>query len=658
LAWLAASALCAAAETRIRINGIQDRSEQQVLDLMGERLYHIKTKPASPSRADDAAFLVRQALQKDGYADVQVAWKIVNSNEILLTVGPSKRLTLGTVSVLGVGNSDATRLTRLFRSPADKDRLYGELSPFREDDVVTGISFIKQDLQAHGYWAAVASIEKRDPDPASGKIHLSIRVAPGPLHHLAAAKISSTQSHAADVVASTVKPYIGQAATTANLNSMRNAVEEALLSRGYPDAKITMRNSLSTPAFIPDFSVELGTRVRLRRITADGLVRTRPARIQQRMHDLESNWYDKAAMNKRLRELLATGAYSSARVETVPVGDHLIDATLHFEESNARETTYALGAGSYQGPIGRFTYTDRNLWGELLGFSTGFEVSGRGILGETSLTNPWLFGTDYALSGRIYALSYSPDGYDSLTSGVDATLSRKFDQHYKITLVAGFSVVDISADGLPADTLGETIYSHPLLRLTQALDYRDNPVVPKTGWHLEMPLQIGSTIGHQSTAYFKSGLIGAWYHPINADYQVAIGGQFGMIIPTGDDADFPIDLRYFNGGGRSVRSFPERELGPTAGTHNYPIGGNAYWTTNAEIIRNIRGPLKLVGFFDAGTLSETFSTLGSAEVELAAGLGLRFDLPIGPIRFEYGYNLTKDPGEPTGTFHFAIGSAF
>jgi len=211
---------------------------------------------------------------------------------------------------------------------------------------------------------------------------------------------------------------------------------------------------------------------------------------------------------------------------------------------------------------------------------------------------------------------------------------------------------------LPADTLGETIYSHPLLRLTQALDYRDNPVVPKTGWHLEMPLQIGTTIGHQSTAYFKSGLIGAWYHPINADYQVALGGQFGMITPTGDDADFPIDLRYFNGGGRSVRSFPERELGPTAGTHNYPIGGNAYWTTNAEIIRNIRGPLKLVGFFDAGTLSETFSTLGSAEVELAAGLGLRFDLPIGPIRFEYGYNLTKDPGEPTGTFHFAIGSAF
>ncbi|NJR42966.1 MAG: BamA/TamA family outer membrane protein [Akkermansiaceae bacterium] len=50
--------------------------------------------------------------------------------------------------------------------------------------------------------------------------------------------------------------------------------------------------------------------------------------------------------------------------------------------------------------------------------------------------------------------------------------------------------------------------------------------------------------------------------------------------------------------------------------------------------------------------------MGSAEVELAAGMGLRLDLPIGPVRLEYGYNLTRNPGEPAGTIHFAIGAAF
>jgi outer membrane protein insertion porin family len=45
-------------------------------------------------------------------------------------------------------------------------------------------------------------------------------------------------------------------------------------------------------------------------------------------------------------------------------------------------------------------------------------------------------------------------------------------------------------------------------------------------------------------------------------------------------------------------------------------------------------------------------------VEVAAGLGLRLDLPIGPVRLEYGHNMTQGRGEPGGTWHFAIGTTF
>ena len=48
---------------------------------------------------------------------------------------------------------------------------------------------------------------------------------------------------------------------------------------------------------------------------------------------------------------------------------------------------------------------------------------------------------------------------------------------------------------------------------------------------------------------------------------------------------------------------------------------------------------------------------GSSEIELAAGLGLRLDLPIGAVHLEYGYNLTQNPGQPAGTFHFATSAA-
>ena len=651
-------AAAAAADTRVRVEGLHGKTEAQVLDLMGGRLYQVRANPASPSRADDAAFLVRQVLQNDGYADVHVDWKIAGPNEIVLTVGPAARVTLGKVSVLGVDGREANRLSRLFRRPADKNRAAGDAPPFREDDVATGLSYLKQDLQAQGYWAAAAAIESRRPGGRGGAVDLVIRVTRGPLHHLARAKVSSSDGRIVALVATTADPFSGRPATTANLNAMRSAVEEAFLSRGYAEAKLTMSSSLAAAAFIPVFTVEAGSRVRLRQLTADGLQRTNPQRIQRRMHALENHWYNTAAMHKRLRELLATGAFSSARVETRPVADNLIDATLHFEEAKAREITLAAGAGSYQGPIARVTYADRNLRGELLGFSAGFELSARGVLGETRITDPWLLGSDYAGSARIYALLSAPEGYDSFDSGLDGSISRKFGDHYKIELLAGWSMVNNNESGLPRAALGETVYAHPRLRLTQTLDYRDNPVLAKAGWHLELPLQLGAAVGDQTASYCKAGLSGGWYHQLTANYQVAIGGQCGLLIPTGDGTEFPIDLRYFNGGARSVRSFPERELGPTAGSGHYATGGEAAWAANLELIRALGGPVKLVGFLDAGTLSQSYQDLGSADIELAAGLGLRLDLPIGPVRLEYGFNLTQDSGEPAGTFHFAIGAAF
>ena len=58
---------------------------------------------------------------------------------------------------------------------------------------------------------------------------------------------------------------------------------------------------------------------------------------------------------------------------------------------------------------------------------------------------------------------------------------------------------------------------------------------------------------------------------------------------------------------------------------------------------------------DLGTASDG---PGGGDVNMAVGAGLRLNLPIGPIRAEYGYNLTRDYPEPSGTFHFAIGVNF
>jgi outer membrane protein insertion porin family len=647
----------AAADTTVHITGTTRKSEGQVLELMAGRLEHVRKHDASPSRADDAAFLVRQVLQKDGYPDVKVTSKIVSRNDIVLTVQEGVRLEVGKVTVTGVPPEEADKFAKLYARPARKDHpLSTDSAPYRKEDEEEGLSYIRQELNSQGYWDADAKIAKHDPDPATGQINPFIEVRQGGLYTIGAARIVSPDSHAAGSTKALADPFIGKKATTGNLNAMRLAVEQSFVSNGYPDAKINMGRVLEGSKFVPEFSIDLGKRVRLNKIRIDGLKRTDPDRIASRMEDLEGDWYDEAAMNKRIRGFLATGAFSGVNVEKTAVSGDRIDATLHFEETKAKEITLAAGADSYQGPILRTTYEDRNLFGQVIGFSSGFEFSGRGVLGETKVTDPWLLGSDVSGTARVYAMTFSREGYTSFETGLDSKVTWKFGSHYTLDVLAGYSLINLAEDGLPSSALGETVYTNPRIRLTQSLDFRDSAVLPKSGWHLENPVEIGAAIGDLTSGYLKTNLTGGWYHKLSPKYDLGFGGELGLLIPSGDGTDLPIDLRLFNGGARSVRSFPERELGPSV--DGYPVGGEAAWSTNLELIRTISGSVKAVGFFDAGSLARSVNDVSQSQLELAAGLGLRLDLPIGPVRIEYGYNLTRDPGDPVGTLQFAIGLAY
>ena len=646
----------AAGETRVRIDGLQRKSEGQVLQLLGERLVHVRNKPATPPRADDAAFLVRQSLRNDGYTQAEVNWRIASPEEIVLTVREGPRLELGSVEIQGAPDADAARrMSRLFASRADRNRPFGFSDPpFREEDVDAGLALLRQDLQAAGHWGAEVELgERRDGEQV---VDLVVNVNAGPVFTIGTPVNRSADGRGLARARMTAEPFVGTAATTSQLNALRLAMETAFTSRGYPNARIRMGRKLEGGRFIPEFDIDLGERVRLAEVRVDGLERTRDSRVLRRFRSLEGEWYDEAAMNRRVSALLGSGAFSSVRIETEEIGPRTIRNTLHLEEARAREVSLAGGFGSYEGYILRASYADRNLFGRLLGLSTGVEVSNLGILGETRVTDPWLFARDLSGTLRHYALSFSREGYDSLETGLEGILGWRVGRHYSAELSLASSVVSIRGAGLPRSELGETQYLNPRVRFTQTYDRRDSAVMPEHGWFLTAPLEIGSAIGDNHTGYLRAGVTGAWYHRLDRNWQLALGGSANVIVPTGDNSELPIDLRLFSGGARSIRSFPERELGPSVA--GFPTGGESSWTAHVELTRKLAGALKATTFVDAGALGRDHTDFMSADIEVAVGLGLRLDLPIGPVRLEYGHNLTRDAGEPSGTFHFAIGVAF
>lgn len=646
---------CVVEAAEIEIEGLEGRSEAEIFALMGDRLEYVREKKASLSRAYDAVFLMEQILEGDGHKGVKVEAKVVSSDLIRLIVDEGQRLTLGNVNIIGDG--DPERLAEIYAQPATSSVGFGGGSPpFRDEDVETGLGFVVAELKSQGYWDAEAVLKEQRTNKETGEVDVDVRVKQGKRFKIGRASVKSPDGRGLKRVATTAEPFIGQWATTEQVNKLRGAMLEAFTSRGYPDVKILMGRRLVGSTYYPEFEIVLGVRVRLRNVTTEGLKKTRPERLRRMIEPLEGEWYDEAAMNEKVKELLGTGAFKSVSAEKVVVGDKVIDANLKFEEAKAREISFSGGFGTFYGPLLRSVYRDNNFRGNLESFSVGLELSGRGALGEIRLIDPWWFETDISRTYRLFSLINAYDGYSTIESGAEISLNYEVTDHYSMDLALTYSYSVVTEDGIPLRLLGEESYNHLRLKFEQSFDYRDSPILPKSGWHLDIPIVLGTVAGEETIGYSSFGLDGGFYYPLGKTYQFGIGGFANYIMSSEEILDLPVDLRAFNGGARSVRSFPERELGPSF--DGDPYGGQFSWAVNTELSRKINSSVSLVGFVDVGAVDGTYEGRREGGVEIAAGLGVRIDLPIGPVRLEYGHNLTQDDAEPSGTWHFAIGATF
>jgi len=646
-----------APKTQIKIIGSTTLSESEILAKLGGRLDHILLHPATRWRAADAAFLVEQDLQLAGFNDVLVKWKLLGERSIRLRVIEGPRDILGEIVVEDVPNPKLNKtLVGLFKLNPQKraSGLTLESYPLRDEDVEAGIALMEQQMQSIGFYDAKITLKSRTDNPETGRVDFVFSVDAGGISMIAPPTFEGESSKEFRV---DMSDLVGLPATGPNLNAMRARVAEHLSKGGFVNAKVRMKLNFERLKVRPHFIVTKGQRYELRSITFTGLEKTDPARIAARLEPLKGGILDGPLAQKRIGQIISTGAFSSVKTEFNKNEGNLVDATLHFTEGQARGISTTVGFDTYEGLILGASYYDRNFRGKLRNFSAGFEISQRSLLGEISITDPWLWGRDLPGTLRLFALSKDYEGFRSLRSGLGGIITHQPSEHLSMEYRAAVAYIENTPDGLLPTDLGDSEYSYAALRVTPILDYRDNPSLPTSGWHVAAPFELGAVIANPSSFFVRMQLEGSWHYKMSEKSQFSVGARGGVLIPNGGTNNLPIDQRFFLGGANSVRSFRERELGPWSIT-GYPTGGEAYWVANFEYSRSIAGPLRAVAFIDAGGLTTNWEDLGLTDPEVAIGLGLRINLPIGPARLEYGHNMTQDGRETSGTWHFAIGATF
>lgn len=204
-------------------------------------------------------------------------------------------------------------------------------------------------------------------------------------------------------------------------------------------------------------------------------------------------------------------------------------------------------------------------------------------------------------------------------------------------------------------------------------DTRNDPIDPDRGMFLaaenDVALRsLGSEVGF-TKAFFQA--FGFYRLPGARRTVLALAGRLGLaegFARTVQDVvveDLPASERFFAGGDTTVRGFALDRLGTeeTITESGFPTGGNGLVVLNAELRTTIWRALGAVAFLDAGNVFPRIGDLDVTELRPAAGFGLRYRSPVGPIRIDLGFNLSpRDlvPGRPErrSVLHVSLGQAF
>lgn len=235
--------------------------------------------------------------------------------------------------------------------------------------------------------------------------------------------------------------------------------------------------------------------------------------------------------------------------------------------------------------------------------------------------------------------------------------------------------------------LRTVVISYP--ELFASLDLRNDRVSPHEGAYVSMDAQVAGAGGHARDMKLQPEVRG--YIPIARRFTLALRGTVGFLFPQNyggtvarnaegntqdlntpeNRADWVRDIQimflrgFFSGGSGSNRGYAARDIGPhgtvpfynpgqamtgtgtcrsladaqTGSQCSLPLGGFTLWESTLELRYPVLGPLTGTVFGDASDVSPYKVDFRLNRPHLSVGLGLRYETPIGPVRFDLGYRV-------------------
>lgn len=568
---------------------------------------------------------------------------------------------------VGEGLADAVRQASLLRSLQDQGQTNPQdlLAAARAD-----YGRILGALYARGHYSAViritldgreaATIPALDQPGSIARIVVSVQ--PGPEFRFGTVAIA---------------PLAGQTALPAGLKTgsvaasglVGEAVDVAILAwreEGHAKAALGAEEVVADHA---DQSLDValaltpGPQLRFGALAMTGATRMRPERIASIAGLPVGEGFSDSALRRSEARLRRTGIFSSVTLvedAAITTPDSLGITAMVVEQKPRR---YSLGAevASLDGVSLTALWLHRNLLGG------GERLH---IAGEATNIGAATNGADYAFAITLdRPATFTPD----TTAGLVLDYAHQDEIDYAVDAVAfGLTLSHVASDRLTlraglsydsergVDPGGSFASQSLLLPVGLTWDRRDAARDPKAGTYLEAELM--PFLGFSSSG---SGLRASWdgraYRSFGArdGLTLAVRLQGGAMLGPGL-LETPRDMLFYSGGAGTVRGQPYRSLGiaVTRGLGSeFLIGGQYFLAGSVELRADVTERLGMVGFLDMGSVGLTGFSDGFNEPHAGAGLGLRYETGLGPLRQDVAAPVRGDTGDGVQVY-IGLGQAF
>lgn len=633
---------------------------------------------------EDAAFLLMSALDEDGYLKPAIAAELTRPDGTEITVrfeGENAaalprplvvraakfkvhrgvRYHLTAVTITGLTAIEPALGRAYFR---DDTTLFSNFTttPYSPARLKQATGALRSELRDLGYAEAVVAPPEIKINDTSGAVTLAIAVQEGPQWHVTTLALAG--GDAPGVPAFAPASYLQKPWSPQWSQDLATAIRRTYYAGGYPDVRVTLtRETGVASAGVKPVAVVArvvpGPAVRVGTVRFEGALRTRPQTMRSRVPLADAAPLDPLKLEQGRYRLSRLGIFDALDLHYAPGTGNVRDPVYVVRETRRWDANLLFGYGSYEQWRAGVELQQHNLFGRAHESQLTLIQSVKSSRGDYTYTVPGLIGEALDGSVKLFGLRRQELAFLRQEYGGTVTLSRPL-PWIGASATAGYTYQRLSnADNqLATRALDPNAVFAASLDLSLTRDRRDNVLRPHRGyrWFIRNEVadhSLGSEVNYQRLEFG-----GAWHTPWGRSRWIHVGFTHGVVTSLGsDDRDLPVNKRFYPGGENSIRGYADGEAAPRDASGAFR-GAKSYTLLNVELEQAITKNWSLIVFTDALSTAVTLSNYPFENQLYSAGLGVRYQTLIGPIRVEYGRNIKPRPQDPSGTLQLSLGFPF